>query len=195
MMTLLMDKDLHLDHENARLILEQGWLLFQQKGFRGVNIDELCRHCGLTKPTLYYYFKDKETLFVQVLEYKLHGFHAVIEQPGELSERLQRIAATILASFQTEYSVLLRDREHLKKAENLARLKDAFHSELFGPLIALMQEGLDQSLLQGESAELLALIFLGMLNNFIGRDSEIGLDDKSLAGALTGYFLHGVCKR
>ena len=28
--------------------------IFQQKGYRGVTIDELCAHCQLSKPTLYY---------------------------------------------------------------------------------------------------------------------------------------------
>lgn len=114
-----MDKDLLLDHENAELILKEGWRLFQQKGYRGVTVDELCLRCKLSKPTLYYYFKDKENLFVNVLQYKLRGFHAAAEQPGSLAERLERVATTILDSFQTEYSTLLHDREHLKKPENL----------------------------------------------------------------------------
>ena len=85
-----MDDNLILDHENAERILNEGWKLFQQKGYRGVTIDELCLNCGLSKPTVYYYFQDKENLFVQVLKYKLHGFHSVIEQPGTLATRLQR---------------------------------------------------------------------------------------------------------
>ena len=108
-----MKENLHLEHENAVRILEESWTLFQQKGYRGVNIDELCRRCELTKPTLYYYFQDKENLFVQVLRYKLHGFRTVIEEPGLLPRRLERVAVSILTSFQTQYTALLRDREHL----------------------------------------------------------------------------------
>ena len=36
-----MDTELLLDHEKAEHILREGWLLFQQKGYRGASVDEL----------------------------------------------------------------------------------------------------------------------------------------------------------
>jgi AcrR family transcriptional regulator len=189
---LSLDNNLILDHENAERILNEGWKLFQQKGYRGVTMDELCLRCGLSKPTLYYYFQDKETLFVEVLKYKLHGFHRVIEQSGSLAERLTRVAVSILESFQSEYSTLLRDRQHLKKPENLSGLREAFRSEMFGPLITLMQLGVQQGELEQDDPELLTLVFLGIINNFIGKQVEMEIDNAALAEKLTIYFLKGV---
>jgi TetR/AcrR family transcriptional repressor of mexJK operon len=189
-----MKLDDRLEHENAGRILEEGWKLFQQKGYRGVTLDALCLQCGITKPTLYYYFQDKETLFVAVLKHKLHGFREVMEQPGTLTERLQGVAAAIFESFQNEYTALLRDREHIKDPANLAQIKDAFHGELFGPLNTLMQAGIDQGELQGSSPDLLTLAFLGIINNFIGRAPEMGFEQPALASLLTYYFMKGVSK-
>jgi len=189
-----MENELLIDHENAERILEEGWAMFQQKGYRGVTLDELCSRCHLSKPTLYYYFQDKENLFVQVLQYKLHGFRTAVEQPGTLAERLENVATVILESFQAEYSVLLHDREHLKKPENLKKIRDAFHSELFGPLITMMQSGIDRDELKGDNAETLALIFLGILNNFIGKAAEMNTKNAFLAKDLTEYFLKGTIK-
>ncbi len=186
-----MDPELFIQHENAERILEEAWKLFQQKGYRGVTMDELCLTAGLTKPTLYYYFHDKENLFVQVLQAKLRGFHEVIERPGSLTERLEWIAAAILDSFRAEYTVLLRDREHIKSPENLQQIKDAFHRELFGPLMALMASGIEQGQLKEGNPEWLSLIFMGTINNFIGRAKEGGLDHASLASFLTQYFMYG----
>lgn len=186
-----MDEKFLLDHENAERILGEGWRLFQQKGYRGVTVDELCLRCGITKPTLYYYFQDKENLFVQVLQYRLRGFHKEVERPGSLAQRLQYVAANILESFQTEYSTLLRDREHLKKPENLNRIRDSFRGELFGPLFSLMQTGIDQGQLRPDNPEVLTLVFLGIVNNFIGKAAELGVDNAALARKLTAYFLSG----
>jgi len=180
-----------LDHENARRILDEAWQLFQQKGYRGVSIDELCARCGLTKPTLYYYFQDKENLFVEVLTHRLRGFHAVIGASGCLAERLERSAASILAGFLTPYNLLLRDRELISRPENQQRIRDAFHDELFGPLEALMQQGLDAGELEGD-ANTLVLIFMGIINNFIGRPGSMQSTD--LAATLTQYFLKGAQK-
>lgn len=187
-----MQKERLLNHENAERILEEGWHLFQQKGYRGVTIDELCLRCQLSKPTLYYYFEDKEDLFVSVLQHKLRGFHAAVRQSDVLKEQLNSIAMIILDSFKTEYSALLRDREHIKKAENLKKIRDAFHNELFGPLIKTIQAGIDRKELRAENAELLTLVFLGMINNLIGKSSEMNVENKILAEKITTYFLEGV---
>lgn len=186
-----MDATDFLEHENARRILDEGWRLFQQKGYRGVTVDELCQRCELSKPTLYYYFGDKENLFVQVLRHKLHGFREVIEQPGTLAERLERAIVAILESFAADYSTLLRDREHLKRPENLDAVRSAFRGELFGPLAALMQEGMARGELQADDPATLTLLFLGAINNFIGRSTDLGLSHAALAQKLANYFLSG----
>ncbi len=187
-----MDTDRILDHEKAERILQEGWVMFQQKGYRGVTIDDLCARCELTKPTLYYYFQDKEHLFVSVLQYRLKGFHDVIDQPGALVERLERIAVSILESFQAEYTALLRDREHIKDPEALNQIRDAFHRELFGPLIRLMQTGIDSGELVPGNPQYLSLIFMGIVNNFIGHAAEFHVDNAALARDLVGKFLNGV---
>ena len=186
-----MDNELLIDHENAERILEEGWRLFQQKGYRGVTLDELCSSCQLSKPTLYYYFQDKENLFVHVLQYKLQGFRKAVEQSGTLAERLQAVAVLILDSFQTQYLTLMRDREHLKKPENLKKIRDTFRSELFGPLAALMQSGIARGELKKDSPETLTLIFMGMINNLIGKAADMKLGNAALAEKITGYFLEG----
>jgi hypothetical protein len=40
---------IYADHPNAERILQEGWELFQQKGYRGVSVDELCQRCQITK--------------------------------------------------------------------------------------------------------------------------------------------------
>lgn len=183
--------ELVLDHVNAERILDEGWIMFQQKGYLGVSLDALCARCGLTKPTLYYYFRNKENLFVQVLRHRLSGFHKAIEAPGSLTERLERTALAILESFQTEYSALLRDREHIADAANRERIREAFRAELFDPLAGLMQAGIDAGELQPEKADVLVVLFLGMLNSAIGRAAETGADRHAFAKLVTHYFLHG----
>jgi TetR/AcrR family transcriptional repressor of mexJK operon len=42
--------------------------LFVAKGFEGVSIDEIARSAGVSKPTIYAHFGDKERLFLHILE-------------------------------------------------------------------------------------------------------------------------------
>jgi TetR/AcrR family transcriptional regulator len=184
-----------LEHESADRILAIAWELFQQKGYRGVTVDEICARCNLTKPTLYYHFRDKEDLFVTVLQRQLLLFRDVLQQPGGIEDRLKLMAIAVLENFQTPYTVLLHDREHIQKPENQRIVRDAFRGYMFNPLRSLMQSGLDSGALRGRNAEMLTLMFLGIINNFINRTAEAGLDPTSLAGELTNLFLEGVSKK
>ncbi|HOE02103.1 MAG TPA: TetR/AcrR family transcriptional regulator [Anaerolineaceae bacterium] len=179
------------EHENANRILAMAWRLFQQKGYKGVTIDEICSGCGLTKPTLYYYYRDKEGLFVSVLQHQLALFNRVLTQPGNIEQQLQRLAVAILENFQIEYSVLMRDRAHIKKPENQAAVREAFRSGLFNPLLLLMETGLKNGDLQARNPEVLTLAFLGIINNFINRGAESGTSTAELAAELTQLFLQG----
>jgi len=177
------------EHDTAERILQDGWELFQQKGYRGVSTDELCLRCGITKPTLYYYFQDKEDLFVEVLLHRLRGFHEVIEQAGDLEQRLERIAAAMLDGFQVNYAHLMHDLEHIKREENAARVRQAFADELLSPTTALMQSAVDAGELSGE-AKFLAHLFMGMVESYIAHSREYG-DNQILANKLTTFFLKG----
>jgi AcrR family transcriptional regulator len=180
-----------IKNTNAERILEVSWQLFQQKGYRGVSVDEICLHSGITKPTLYYYFHNKEELFARVLENRLKNFHQACAAPGSLAERLQRVALSILGSFESDYSFLLRDREHLTQPENLVRVRNAFRTELYQPINDLMREGIAAGELADQDAELLTLAFLGIVNNFIGKSTEKGFQNQELAEGMVRLFLRG----
>ena len=177
-------------HSNAERILQDGWELFQRKGYLGVSIDEICLSCGITKPTLYYYFNNKENLFVEVLLRRLQGFRLILEQDGDLSERLERFATVIFDSFATDYSFLVRDLEHIKSPENVWRVKEAFSVELFLPVTSLLQFAIESGQVHGD-ARFLAQLFMGILQSYIARGQEHNLDHPSLAKKLVAFFLKG----
>jgi AcrR family transcriptional regulator len=189
-----MKSDNRLANANAEKILQTAWMLFQQKGYRGVSMDELCQQCEITKPTLYYYFKDKEGLFVQVLVHKLEELRPAIQQPGSLEERLTRFAACLLDNFQAEYTGLVHDREHIHGEESRAVIRDAFRNEMFAPMTQLMSDGIKEGKLVNEDPHSLTLIFFGIVNNFIGKAVELKTTNSALAEKLTHYFLQGVSK-
>ena len=73
-------------------------------------------------------------------------------------------------------------------------IREAFRRELFGPLAGLMQSGIQHGELEGEDPDLLTLVFLGIINNFIGKQVEMKMDTAALSEKLTTYFLKGVRK-
>ncbi|MCH7908991.1 MAG: TetR family transcriptional regulator, partial [Candidatus Hydrogenedentes bacterium] len=49
-------------------LVESAIKLFASKGYDGASIREIVRDAGVTRPVLYYYFKNKEDLFCCIVE-------------------------------------------------------------------------------------------------------------------------------
>jgi AcrR family transcriptional regulator len=60
-------------------ILDEATRLFAEQGFSATSVRQLVEACECTKPSLYYYFESKETLFEQVIERHLQTCTQVIE--------------------------------------------------------------------------------------------------------------------
>lgn len=56
--------------DNKELITEKAIGLFAQKGYEAVGVQEICDVSGITKPTLYYYFKSKAGLLEHIVNSK-----------------------------------------------------------------------------------------------------------------------------
>src|SRR5512136_2452654 len=112
---------------NAEKILAEAWLLFQSKGYRGVSMDEVCRRCKTTKPTLYYYYQNKETLYIQTMLHQLHGYRTIIE-------RLTPLAQAMLDNFRVDLATMLHDMEHIGDKNYRRLINEAHQAELVQPL-------------------------------------------------------------
>lgn len=49
-------------------ILEVAAKLFARKGYAGCSIREICSEAGVTKPVLYYHFRSKEHLYLELMQ-------------------------------------------------------------------------------------------------------------------------------
>ncbi len=66
--------------------------LFADHGYDKVSIREICQAVGIQKPTLYYYFKDKETLLKEMIRFsKKIGdqiYAEYVEKPKDFLEKI-----------------------------------------------------------------------------------------------------------
>jgi AcrR family transcriptional regulator len=183
-------------NENTERIFEEAWVMFQQLGYRGTSVDELCQRCGITKPTLYYYFGNKETLFIQVLARQLHGFRSILDAGRPLVERLTELTQAMLTAFKTDIGSMMRDMEHVKDPSLHASMDQSFRRELFDPLMRTMQDGIERGELRLNDSEFYAWIFLGLVNTFVrsrSRPAHPGFvnDPQLLAPRLVDFFFEG----
>ena len=71
----------HRDAERTRAeIIEVATREFADKGYAGARVDEIAAKMSTTKRMIYYYFGNKEQLYVEVLEHAYAGIRAIEQQ-------------------------------------------------------------------------------------------------------------------
>lgn len=196
--TLLPDPRIS-DNPTALRILDVAAQLFMQRGYRAVSINDIIQVAGITKPTLYYYFSDKEELFVQMGLRVLAAMHQpltdLVAADRPLNERLQAMA-TVLMDYEGDMRMMRHEMmEHLGDAAR-ARLSVAFYRHLFTPLTRVMDEAIAAGLIRSDlSAATAAMLFLSLCETFHEMSPPnpmaqwVGSVSPSL---LVDLFLHGV---
>jgi AcrR family transcriptional regulator len=80
-------------------ILSEANRLFVGRGYNAVSMREIAEVCGVSKAALYYHFRDKENLFIALLEDYLDEIQVVIERErlpgGTIRQQLDRVVKAI----------------------------------------------------------------------------------------------------
>ncbi len=69
-------------------VLDNAMEIFWEKGFNGVSMDDIVKHTGLNRRSMYALFKDKEGLFKDALDHyytklSIHKLTVLKENPGK----------------------------------------------------------------------------------------------------------------
>lgn len=85
--------------ESRQQILDVALLLFAQKGYAATTVREIVRAAGVTAPSLYYYFGNKEGLFLELMKAHCAMLDAALETQidasAAASDRLKRLVDII----------------------------------------------------------------------------------------------------
>ncbi|HYH00603.1 MAG TPA: TetR/AcrR family transcriptional regulator [Terriglobales bacterium] len=84
---------------SSRRILDAALQLFSEKGYEATSTREICELAGITKPTLYYFYKSKEGVYRELVRNTLHELtdpvDAALSTPGPLREKYYKFAEII----------------------------------------------------------------------------------------------------
>jgi AcrR family transcriptional regulator len=92
-------------------LLDAGAIVFGRRGYHGASLDEVAATAGFTKGAVYSNFKNKEDLFVAVLEQQIYGqIHEVeamlAEHPHPGPEQLAAIRTLITPTDEVNWTAL-----------------------------------------------------------------------------------------
>jgi AcrR family transcriptional regulator len=123
--------------------------LFAYRGFGSTSVRSVVERAGVTKPTLYYYFENKEALYLECVQSTFAELVPLVEAaltgPGDIRERLQRFTHDYVQKGLEDLDgvrlALTATNPGIEKRPEIDLM--SFHTKYFGPLEALFAEGIE----------------------------------------------------
>lgn len=105
-------------------ILAQAAQLFAQRGYSGTSMNEVAQACGVSKPTLYHYVRDKQELLAHIAQSHVARLEALVDEvarqqlapEAQLRLLIERFVQAY-AGAQHEHRVLTEDVKFLDAAQ------------------------------------------------------------------------------
>ena len=137
--------------ESRAAILEAAAREFAQHGIAGARTDAIAREARVNKALLYYYFKDKETLYGAVLDNAFSGLKATVFKvlDGDLPPKDKMLAYVgayfdFIASNQLYPRLMQREmmRAREGESEHFEKMVKAYIQPIFLRVTQVLQDGI-----------------------------------------------------
>ncbi|HKT37258.1 MAG TPA: TetR/AcrR family transcriptional regulator [Ktedonobacterales bacterium] len=190
------------DVETRTLILAAARRLFMQRGFAAVAVGEVASAAGVTKPTLYYHFGDKEGLYADVLCDLMRvvgGYiRSVTESDASARTRLDDLAAGYFQYADATMEPMMRDATELLGESHAQRVHETYAREMLAPIAHLMEDGMRHGELAEGNADFLVRAWFGLLDAFTaqgGHSARTPDEHRQMAIQVVRFFLDGAAPR
>ena len=178
-------------------ILARAAELFARRGYTATSMNEVAQACGVSKPSLYHYVRDKHQLLAEIAETHVARLLVLVDQvdaSGPTAEqRLRRLIDAFLVAYagsQAEHRVLTDDVRFLASAEKKRVVGDQRRVvAAFADAIAAIRPEMGAAGLQKP----LAMLLFGMVNwMFTWLQPKGELSHADLAPVVADLFFGGL---
>ena len=184
-------------------ILTQAAELFARQGFVGTSMNEVATACGMSKPALYHYVRDKSQLLFEIATTHVARLHALIEEvaagdkvnppPADATAHVRRLIERFVLEYagaRHAHRVLTEDVKFLEPADQARVL------ELQRQVVASFANAIAQvrpELIAADLHKPLAMLLFGMMNwMFTWLQPDGKLSHADMAPVVADLFLGGL---
>jgi len=153
-------------HEDILAVASQ---LFIQQGYHGLSMRQIAEAVGVSKAALYYHFKDKEELFLAILERSLDQVASIIDEisTGQAATRqkIQDLVKNILEQPAELRAFIRLASQEMAQLSVPARRKfnRTYHERFINKIQAILQAGIERGELKPVDPSVATWALLGMM--------------------------------
>lgn len=154
--------------DHRKDILDTAAALFAQRGYLGTTVNEVAEACGITKPTLYHYYRDKNALLMHIADGHVTALVDLTQEverkhePGQ--PRLHALVHRLLAEYagaRNKHRVLTEDVKYLSPEDlSIVIGKERQVVKAFTDALAQARPDIERQGL----AKPVAMLLFGMIN-------------------------------
>ena len=187
--------------DQREMILAQAAQLFAKRGYSATSMNQVAEGCGLSKATLYHYYKDKYSLLLSIADDHVSRLTAIIDDEEALTlkgeARLRHLIRRIVEEYahaQDAHRVLTEDVKFLTD-EDRERVLDKERQVVAGFARALVETRGKGHDADAQMAKPLTMLLFGMINwMFTWMKPDGALDYDAMGPIVADLFLGGVDK-
>jgi len=190
----------HASYDDQReMILARAAALFARGGYPGTSMNQVAEACGLSKATLYHYFRDKYALLVSIAEEHVNRLQGIVgaalaeeaAPQGQMRALVRRLVEEY-ANAQHEHRVLTEDVKFLEPADRERILgKEREVVAAFARVVAALRPDLREAAM----SKPLTMLLFGMVNwMFTWMRPQGSLAYEDMAPIVADLFLGGLEK-
>lgn len=177
-----------------QMIIDTARKEFMTDGYKATSTRHIAKEVGITQPNLYHHFRNKETLYISVLEqlgdevniqlnYIAHNSHL------SLQERLNRMTRYLQDNDPVDIYTMMKDMESDLSDESKTKLYTIFLNGYKQPFVDLFKENLTK-LRPDHTAEEIASHYFIVIAPYISPDMQryqfVSIE------SIVDLFLHGI---
>ena len=161
---------------------------FSERGFEAARLDDVAKRAGVAKGTIYLYFRDKESLFQELIRSTLTPLVGTIEALGKVDIPVAMLAERIVHLFVHEIFATRRKdvvRLMISEGRRFPKLAEFYYREVLSHIMAAVRALMTRAAARGEVPEALArfpqliaapgvvaIIWNGLFDRFAPLDVE-----------------------
>lgn len=195
-----MGRGRHAGYDGQReMILERAAALFARAGYPSTSMNQVAEACGLSKATLYHYYRDKYALLVSIADGHVSRLQGIVDDAlagertpqGQMRALIRRLVEEY-ANAQNEHRVLTEDVKFLQPEDRERILgKEREVVAAFARVVAALRPDLREAAM----SKPLTMLLFGMVNwMFTWMKPGGTLSYEDMAPVVADLFLGGLQK-
>jgi AcrR family transcriptional regulator len=163
---------------------------FVASGYHGISMREIADDVGVSKAALYYHFRDKEALFLAILDGAVDRMGTLLDAAARESstrDRLHHLLHGLFGWSPEERAVIRLASQEIVHLDEAARTEflHRYHDAFVGRIQAFLRDGVERGELRAIDPARATWVLLGMIYPFIlaarTADDQQGPDELVLS--------------